>query len=452
VRILNFVAENFKRLQVVEITPDGALVDVKGKNAQGKSSVLDAIWAALGGKAAVPGEPIRKGEERARIELKLGEGEKVELIVKRTFARGSEPQIVVEAPDGARYAKPQTILDGLLGSLSFDPLAFTRMPAKAQVEQLRALVPDVDFEAIDGANKRDFDRRTEINREERSLRARFEAVKVPGDPRQQRVDETALVAELERAGQQLAEIERERARRASLHSQITARAEYAVDERADATRYRERIAELRAEIAQIEKMAAASEDSAAAAEQEVVTRKKEYLALPALDAPPDTASIKARIDAARRQNGEIDTRERVIQERAKLEEEAAAAKAKADALTAAIEKRNDTKAAAVKAANLPVDGLALGDEEVLYNGLPLSQAADSERLRVSIAIAAALNPKLRVIRVRDGSLLDDDGLKLLAEFAEKHGLQVWLERVASNATTGIILEDGRLKAATEEAA
>ena len=51
-----------------------------------------------------------------------------------------------------------------------------------------------------------------------------------------------------------------------------------------------------------------------------------------------------------------------------------------------------------------------------------------------------------------GSLLDDDGLKLPAEFAEAHGLQVWLERVASNATTGIVIEDGRLKVADAAAA
>lgn len=168
-RILNLVAENFKRLQVVEIKPDGSLIQVQGKNAQGKSSVLDAIWAALGGKKAIPGEPIRRGADEARIELLLGDDQKTEYVVKRTFGRGREPQIVVEAPDGARYATPQTLLDGLLGALSFDPLAFARMAPKDQAAELQKLVPDVDFDAIDAANRGDYERRTAINREAKAL-------------------------------------------------------------------------------------------------------------------------------------------------------------------------------------------------------------------------------------------------------------------------------------------
>lgn len=48
-KIVKLTAENIKRLKAVEITPTGALVEVTGKNGQGKSSVLDAIWWALAG-------------------------------------------------------------------------------------------------------------------------------------------------------------------------------------------------------------------------------------------------------------------------------------------------------------------------------------------------------------------------------------------------------------------
>ena len=48
-KIVSLEAENYKRLKAVEITPDGNMVVIGGRNAQGKSSVLDAIWAALGG-------------------------------------------------------------------------------------------------------------------------------------------------------------------------------------------------------------------------------------------------------------------------------------------------------------------------------------------------------------------------------------------------------------------
>ena len=54
-KILKLTAENFKKLSAVEITPDGNVVVISGKNGAGKSSVLDAIEAALCGVVCVDG-------------------------------------------------------------------------------------------------------------------------------------------------------------------------------------------------------------------------------------------------------------------------------------------------------------------------------------------------------------------------------------------------------------
>lgn len=63
-KIVRLTAENVKRLVAVEIrpNPDGNLVIVGGRNAAGKSSVLDAIMFALAGKKALPAKPIREGK------------------------------------------------------------------------------------------------------------------------------------------------------------------------------------------------------------------------------------------------------------------------------------------------------------------------------------------------------------------------------------------------------
>ena len=53
-KILKLQAENIKRLKAIEITPEGHVMVVGGKNGQGKSSTLDAIWYALGGAGALP--------------------------------------------------------------------------------------------------------------------------------------------------------------------------------------------------------------------------------------------------------------------------------------------------------------------------------------------------------------------------------------------------------------
>lgn len=65
-KIISLQAENVKRLTAVSITPDGNLVQISGRNGQGKTSVLDAIWWALEGAANIQAEPIRKGADEAQ--------------------------------------------------------------------------------------------------------------------------------------------------------------------------------------------------------------------------------------------------------------------------------------------------------------------------------------------------------------------------------------------------
>ena len=48
-KVVSLVAENFKRLKAVTIKPESDIVVIEGQNEQGKSSVIDAIWWAVGG-------------------------------------------------------------------------------------------------------------------------------------------------------------------------------------------------------------------------------------------------------------------------------------------------------------------------------------------------------------------------------------------------------------------
>ena len=54
------------------------------------------------------------------------------------------------------------------------------------------------------------------------------------------------------------------------------------------------------------------------------------------------------------------------------------------------------------------------------------------------------NPQLKVIRVRDGSLLDEEGLTILAKMAEERDFQVWIERCTNGGPIGFELRDGTL--------
>ena len=105
----------------------------------------------------------------------------------------------------------------------------------------------------------------------------------------------------------------------------------------------------------------------------------------------------------------------------------------------------------IKDAKYPLQGLSVSDSgDVLLEGLPFEQAASAEQLRASVAIGLALNPKLRVLLIRDGSLLDEDSLALLCKMAEDADAQVWLERVGTDGDVSVVIEDGMVKAEAPE--
>ena len=64
-RIVKLDVENIMRVNAVHIEPDGNVVILGGNNAQGKTSVLDAISMAIGGTRLCPDVPIREGQDEA---------------------------------------------------------------------------------------------------------------------------------------------------------------------------------------------------------------------------------------------------------------------------------------------------------------------------------------------------------------------------------------------------
>ena len=411
-KIINLYAENLKRLTAVQISPDGNLVQITGRNGQGKTSVLDAIWWALAGTSNVQTTPIRKGEERAIITLDLGK-----LKITRGFNAQEDgsytTSITVENDEGARFSSPQGMLDKLLGELTFDPLAFTRMKGPDQVLALRSLVPDFDFEQAESQTKADFADRATVNREAKEALAAAEEIgrNLP-DEIPEPVSADRLMKDWQEATEHNNTIE---ARQAKRDSYTGARAALA-----------QQIETLQAQLAE---------------------QDTEIASWPELPKPMDPEAIKVKLQAADATNKTAEAAKR----RTELSEKAKTATAKAAELTEAMASRKAAAQDAIASADMPVSGLSIDDGAVHLDGVPFNQASDAQQLQASIGIAMALNPTLKVIRVRDGSLLDEDAMKVLAEMADANDYQIWIERVDSSGTVGFVLEDGHVKGQKIEA-
>jgi chaperonin cofactor prefoldin len=156
----------------------------------------------------------------------------------------------------------------------------------------------------------------------------------------------------------------------------------------------------------------------------------------------DVDEIRQKIRTA----GEVNGKVAANRAHAELSETVASLESQSESLTEGIDEIDAEKSKELQAAPFPVPGLGLDDNGVTFNGLPFEQASGAERLRASAAIGMAQKPKLRVMLIRDASLLDDDGLAIIEQMATAEDYQVWLERVAKNAEgCAVYIEDGAVK-------
>lgn len=415
-KIIQLEAQNIKRLKAIRIRPDGNMIVIGGNNGQGKTSVLDSIMYALGGKSAVCDEPIHKGETRAEIVIDLGE-----FIVTRTFTEKGG-SLTIKNADGVKQGSPQALLDSLAGRLSFDPLDFARMDTGKQAATLREMV-GLDFTELDYERKQTFDKRTDINRGLKAAKAKLEDAPLHPDAPVEEVSVADLSAELAKA--QEAEVEFERKK-----------AEWIGAKEA---------------VAQIERVAERVTEELAVARRDIINyTAKAQAAKEAAKAVPDLKAegIRSRLDAAE----DLNAHYRANKVYEALGDDCDKLSSQSAELTKTLARQDKEKQTALAKAKFPVKGLSFNEDGVTLNDLPFEQASAAEQLRISIAMGIALNPKLRVMLIRDGSLLDEKSLAMVAEMAAESDSQVWIERVGDGAEVSVVLEDGEIRAEKPKAA
>jgi regulator of replication initiation timing len=432
-RILRIVAENIKRLKVVDFEPNKYMVRLSGANGAGKSSVLDAIEYALVGTKTVPTMPVRKGSGKAIIKLDLGD-----IVVTRRMTEGSPKRagyLTIEGKDGKVWKDPDEVLRSLMGAISFDPLAFLNMEPKKQFDTLAHIaMPDVSLDDIEIQAKADYDQRTVIKKERDALQLRRDAIHVPADLPEAKYDEAALIKDLQQASEYntgLLNLQRDR-------DKLTEAIER---DEAEVASNRTKAEELRAQADNLDREALILEVEA----QKTRAKMAKWEPLPE---PKNSADLAEQINHARIVNAAIDR----AAQRSQLDEQIATKQTEWEGLDEAVKRGVRKKDEALALAKYPIEGLGFdtGKREVIYNSLPFDQASHAEQMKTSMAIGMAINPKLRIMRIKDGSLLDDSSLAIIAEMAQAQDFQVWLESVSTTGKVGIYLSDGEVAAINDE--
>lgn len=405
----------FKKLQQFSIDPAGKSVEIKGRNGQGKSSVIDAIWCTLTGKD-VPGVPVNRESVTAKIVVGLDDGHTARL----SFSSKGNKTLVVEGPDGEPVKAPATFLENLIGKISFDPFEFVNQPAakqKAFLQQLLAL----DFSDLDSDKAFQLEQKRELDREVVSIEREAEALVDAQNV--ERVDVSDLVAKQNERAEVIA-----KGRDAAA---AVEKAESSVENaKASVASLEEQMASL-AKRLESAKAQAATEEGKVAPLREALEDLRQKVA-----GMPDNSEAIRNAGETNRQADRWEKRVELVARSKKIKGEIDEVKAKLES----IEKDRQSR---IMDAKFPVPGLTFSVDGVLFNGLPFDSGnqCQSDILRVGVAIAVAQNPTARIVRIKDGSLLDSSAKSALLAMLEENGFQAFIETVADCDLTAHVIEE-----------
>lgn len=388
----------FQRLDYVQIAPKGSLVAISGRNAQGKSSVLDGLEATIIGhnKRDVP-RPVREGKKNAENFHVLDNG--MQLI--RKYKEDGSSTLTGKTADGKKVA--QATLNGMLGALGMDAGAFPLLDDKKQLAAVLNLV-DLPFDPAELAleRKQVFEERTRVNTRVGDFEAQLKQYEtLPEDLPAAEISVSELLDQY-RAGQ---------------------------DENAKIQDAKKMVFDWADRVAQIEKELQTARDYYDEALRNP-DQKREQI---------DLAEIQVKIDGAEETNRLV----RKKQERGSLQFQYEATTEQANALTKKIADIDQKKSDGLAAANFPVPGMSFDDEGVLLKGRPFRKASTREQTIASARLIIASDPELKVMIIRNGSDLDNDGIQELQDLGDESGFQIWVEFVDESGEFGWTIEDGK---------
>ena len=409
-KVIELRAENIMRLKAVQIRPSSNVVVIGGENEQGKSAIFNCIRMALGGAKATPEVPVRRGESEGHVFLDLGD-----ISVELTLD-ASGRKVVVRNADGKKQATPQAILDRLYSRVAFNPLEFaTKKPAEQQ-KILKELV-GLDFTAADAQRATLYEKRTSVGQVRTDAEARIGTFPVACiNAADEEVSVAALVAEKDAAEKKNRENQR------------------VFDALEGARRVRENKEEALEFAKKALKGAQAIYDESVKAEDAADAATK------ALEPDFDVAPIVEKIKGAE----DINRLVRAKKDRAKAVADFKKSDTDYERLTGDIANIDNEKTSAMKKAKWPIPGLGFSTDGVTFDALPFEQASKAQRMKVSVAIGAALHPNLNVLLLEDASLLDKSSIQVVYDVAEERDMQVWLEVVGDGGAGAVIIEDGEV--------
>lgn len=463
-KILKTEIVNFKNLSHKEVDIQGRSIMIVGANDKGKSSFIQAVLSAFN-PLYKPLVPIKEGEERGSVVTTFGgnlEGEEVEYTVDIRFSpEHQKGRIRMYNPEGGEIKNAKAVLESMIGDISFDIDRFLEQAktisgkhskdgVKRQIEMLKSFLPiDVQkqLEQCEVDRLEIYGQRTDLNKEISILEGQNthdltdEVLEKYSEP----IDMTDISTRMKDVGTAHDNWNKINSGVSEIKNFID-KAELVINTKETFTHNREVVTNC---IDSIENkldqknsiflvhcrnfLSAQNDEISIIEETELkLVESKEKLAKgeawllknptkPSMDGLIEEQTIAQEHNSMATKVAEMRDRYNIIKEK----------KVESAGMTERINALQKKKKQIFIDHPLPVKDLSFTEDEVLYKGLPFNdtQHPSSTIISVGIAIAMAKNPNLKIVVIKDGSLLDKNLYNKILSMVEKKGFQLFIEVV-----------------------
>ncbi len=419
-RLIGMEISNFLKVTLLTLKFDENenLIIIAGNNGEGKTSALNAVESALAGGHSIPAEPLTKGKAKGYTIL-----ETTDYIIKRFYTK-TGTSLVVEAKKGGKISSPQKLLNSLVGSISFDPLAFSNMKAKEQLATLQELL-GLDFSELDEKRATAYEERRYFNRELKAEESRLDGIESFPDVPKKIQSASSILKNLDEARLFDEALTLKYQELQSCEDDISGTKTDIQDFQNEIQSNQKSIDKLKQYGKRIVKNQKTLADECKQMESE----------------KPDARAMQSELDNIEETNEKVRSNIR----RSELRVIVDTAQRMIDEKQTTIDALDEEKQKQLSETKMPVKGLSFDETGVRFNDIPFENCSQAEKLRVSTAMAMAENPKLALMLIRDGSLLDDKSMKLMYDLAQEYDCQVLLEYAGNHKDAKVVLENGEAK-------
>jgi len=410
-RVTRLKVSNFLGLEKLDIKP-GKVTVFKGGTGAGKTSALEAIEVDLTNQGRRP-RLVREGEEAALLLVELDDGKAVE---RKVEAAGPGKLSVKQG--GLPVARPQSVLNALLGRFIFNPVDFVLLEPKQQTDLLLSLVPlevkpkewqelgasQEDMTLIAGVHplvglkaleEAHYKQRTVVNAEAKAARTLAQEL-------QQQIPE-GFDPEAVR-GKQLAEVYEALVEARDHNSDLMAA-------RGELELQREEVEDCKARL------------KAAIKRQAELAERVETLG-----SPVELEPLEAEVRTYEAQKAALIKYDDAHQ----AEEQAATQEAEAQRLTELIKAARAKPALLLANAALPIEGMGISEEgEITIHGRPIKSLSSGEQIQLALQVARATAGELAILLVDGLERLDAEAQARLLELARQDQFQYFITCVSA---------------------